>query len=289
MSAAIKKELAEALRDRVGLSPERARRAADTALRTLSSRAWVTRVAPRTVLVSARRLKRIRGRVTDRLDQPAFVSSLSKLLAVATGAPEQTLAATTDVLAWSAEPLRASTITRIVRALTEVLREAPREVFARAAAASSDLDALLTTLEAAEMVVSSGDTDIASARARGIEARRQLLAMEGGPWSVARVASHLRITRQGVDRRRHADKLLAVTSGKRGYLYPSWQFSHEGVLKGLEDVMAELAEHDPWSRVIFFLSPNSRLSGRSPLQALRVGQVDAVRRAAAAFGEHGAA
>lgn len=48
-----------------------------------------------------------------------------------------------------------------------------------------------------------------AARARGIEARNFLLAAEGGPWTTEQVAKHLRITRQGVDRRRRANKLTA--------------------------------------------------------------------------------
>ena len=103
------------------------------------------------------------------------------------------------------------------------------------------------------------------------------------------VARHLGITRQGVDRRRRANKLLAVTFGKRGYIYPSWQFSQDGVLEGFESVMGGLSAHDSWSQVIFFLSPNARLQGRLPLQALRARAVDDVRAAAVAFGEHGAA
>jgi hypothetical protein len=127
------------------------------------------------------------------------------------------------------------------------------------------------------------------ARAAGFEARGQLLRARGGSWSVKRVAAHLGLTRQAVDQRRRANKLIGPAVGRHGYRYPMWQFSGGGVVRGLEDVLAVLSPHDPWAQVIFMLSPSDRLDGAIPLDALREGQIEEVRNAAALFGEHGAA
>jgi len=115
------------------------------------------------------------------------------------------------------------------------------------------------------------------------------LDAEGGAWTVDQVASHLGLSRQAVDKRRKAGKLLALTVGRRGYLYPLWQFARRGVLPGWEIILRELAAHDPWAQVIFMLSPSDRLGDQRPLDALRHGGVDEVKAAASAFGEHGAA
>lgn len=60
-------------------------------------------------------------------------------------------------------------------------------------------------------------------------------------------------------------------------------------MSGLEDVLEMLHRHAPWSQVIFMLSPNYRLDGVTPLEALRKGETEEVKIAAALFGEHGAA
>ena len=98
-------------------------------------------------------------------------------------------------------------------------------------------------------------------------------------------ASALGITRQGVDKRRRAGRLLAVTVGRRGYLYPAWQFTSGGVLPGLEQVLAALRDHDSWMQLAYMVNPNTALGGRTPLVELRDGNLAAVLRAARTYGE----
>ena len=136
------------------------------------------------------------------------------------------------------------------------------------------------------------DTDvetIEASRAGGVIARRQLLNASGGFWTVERVAEHLGLTRQTVDKRRKANKLIGLAIGRHQHVYPSWQFDKGGTLPGFGKVLDELHRHDPWSQLIFFLSPNARLDGARPLEALRKRRVDDVKVAASLFGEHGAA
>jgi len=77
--------------------------------------------------------------------------------------------------------------------------------------------------------------------------------------------------------------------GRRGYAYPSWQFGDDGVLPGLEEVLQDLGSHDSWTQVGFFLNGNVRLGDETPLAELKRGHAEAVRRAARAYGEQGAA
>lgn len=210
-------------------------------------------------------------------------------IAAATPSPH-TLAAFSRALKHAKEPLAAAVLTRFASAIAKVLETLPAEALSDAAAAPTDLGAVLTALEASESLAADQESEALEAvRIRGLEARRQLLQAEGGAWAVQQAGRYLGITRQAVDKRRRAGRLLAVSAGRRGYLYPVWQFTQEGVLPGLEAVLDALRGHDPWTAIIFILSPNSQLGGKTPLQTLRQGRVTEVIEAAAEFGEHGAA
>lgn len=130
---------------------------------------------------------------------------------------------------------------------------------------------------------------LAAARVRGLRMREEMLNAEGGVLTASEMASRLHITRQAVDKRRRAGKLLAVELGRRRWLYPAWQVGDGQVLPGLEEVLSDLSEHDRWIQLGFFLSGDYRLGEKTPLDALRRGRLPDVRMAARAYGEHGAA
>jgi hypothetical protein len=127
------------------------------------------------------------------------------------------------------------------------------------------------------------------ARLRGVLARDRLLQAEGGPLPAEKAAAFLRSTRQTVNNRRQKGALLGFQVGKRGYVYPAWQFTPDGALPGLGLVLAELRDCDPWTQLAFMLNANSRLRGETPLAELRRGHVEAVVKAARAYGRQGGA
>ena len=170
--------IADALKDSAGLSQIMANKAANATLQALTSQERVAGVDPYVLLISARPAKLSSRNFIDRLDHPTFVSSLNHLVSTATAVPEQSIDAAANILSWAAEPLMAATAVRVVRALTVIMQGASQEVLTKAAAAPSDLDALLTALEGTEDRVADSDAEMASARARGIEMRRSLLATE---------------------------------------------------------------------------------------------------------------
>ena len=97
--------------------------------------------------------------------------------------------------------------------------------------------------------------------------------------TVSDVASLLGITRQAVEKRRKAGKLIALSAGKRGYAYLQWQVSSDGVLlPGLEEVFGDLEEHSAMARSIVMLSPTIRLNGQRPVDMIRRGRIDDARR-----------
>lgn len=96
--------------------------------------------------------------------------------------------------------------------------------------------------------------------------------------TVSEVAKLLGTTRQTPHDRCAAGTLLAVKD--RGHWrFPVWQFDPEGpdgVLDGLTDALAALPRQTPIGRVLWFVTPKQQLQGRSPVEALRDGEVPAV-------------
>lgn len=133
------------------------------------------------------------------------------------------------------------------------------------------------------------DGALAAARLRGLRHKNQLLHAEGSPLSAVDVARLLGVCRQTVGKRRRAGRLLGLAVARHSFVYPSWQFTAEGVLPGLAEALSALRGCDPWLQLAFFVNGNARLVGRKPLEELRRGRVEAVLRAASAYGEQGAA
>lgn len=182
---------------------------------------------------------------------------------------------------------------KAVAALVKVIDQVDEQTALEALSAPDDLSVLIWFLAspAATGILAKSTHPLAASLMRGVERRRQLLAMEDGTASGQELADALGISRQAVDKRRRAGDLLAVPTGSGDWRYPWWQLKEGKVLPGFEEVMAALGQLSPWSRMDFFLSPDERLSGRRPLDALRKGEkgeVDFVIQSARAEGEQGA-
>lgn len=103
-----------------------------------------------------------------------------------------------------------------------------------------------------------------------------------GPFLRSRdVARLLGLTRQAVAKRRD---LLAIRTGRGQLAYPVWQFHGRRVVDGFGEIarlLDGLAE--PTTLASWFVSPHPDLGARSPVDALRHGEHDAVRLAAQAL------
>ncbi|MCO5177111.1 MAG: hypothetical protein M9890_09110 [Thermomicrobiales bacterium] len=178
---------------------------------------------------------------------------------------------------------------RALRAIAELAEHADESALAEATGAPTDLDVLVQILSEPRVREDLHDP-LAAARLRGFARSAQVLAAEGGVLSAAAVAEALGVTRQAVEKRRRAGTLIGLTTGRRGYAYPAWQFDPQvGVLPGLPEVLKALSGHDPWTQAVFMLEVNDRLNGERPLDALRRGDVGRALDAAQLVGEHGAA
>jgi hypothetical protein len=188
------------------------------------------------------------------------------------------------------EPLRVEFLARGIDALTQVAERLDQSELGEVVASPSNADALVTALtQPSAAGLFSAVDPLMPARLRGLQARDALLAAEGGTLTAEEVGEELHLSPQAIEARRASGRLLAVSIGRRGHLYPAWQFADEGVLPGMEEILALLDAHPPLAKVRFFLSGNHRLDGERPLDRLRRGELDPVRLAARTFGEQGAA
>jgi hypothetical protein len=179
---------------------------------------------------------------------------------------------------------------RALRALSEITAQLSSQGIDDLSTASTDTELLLNSLLAAPVIDTLSVSDpLAKVKLRGIEAKMKLIDKVGGTLSGRDAAGLIGLTRQAVDKRRSNNQLIGLTQGRRGYVYPAFQFEAGITLTGLETVLKTLSSHDPWMQVIFFASGNDRLGGKTPIDVLRSGDVNAVLLAATAFGEHGAA
>jgi hypothetical protein len=126
---------------------------------------------------------------------------------------------------------------------------------------------------------------LAAARARGEQAKRDILAAQGDLLHTSQVADRLGLTEVAVNRRRERGHLLALPLDDGTWVFPSWQFTDHGLLPGLEDVLRSLTAPGPWSRVLFLQSGDPYLDGQTPLELIHRGEIESVRRLAAAYDE----
>jgi hypothetical protein len=179
---------------------------------------------------------------------------------------------------------------RILRAFLQLENDLPSTMIDEATAAPTDylvaVEALSSAPGTAQLIA---EDPFIAAKFRGLKRKQQMLETAGGALTSEQAAEVLGISRQAVDKRRASNQLLALTQGRRGYSYPSFQFEDGKTIIGLEEVLAELKDLDPWMQMVFFTSPNERLGDKTPLERLKKGLVSEVKAAATGFGEQGAA
>ena len=144
----------------------------------------------------------------------------------------------------------------------------------------SDLAPLGVDLSAAE--------PFTEAMARGSAIKQELLISGGGGLTSSQVARALGITRQAVDKRRSRRALLAVPNGSGEYVYPACQFTSDGVIPGLEEVLRAFQIQSPWTQLSVLLASAPALGGRTILEVLRLGAIERAIAVARSFGDQAA-
>lgn len=215
--------------------------------------------------------------------------SLALLEDAARKAPSTTVEAAARTLEAGTSPIRAAFAARALNALAQLVAGVNEEALGNATGAPSDFDVLVRVLEKPEALAVLQHTDpLAEARLRGLRHQQLLLEKAGGALSADQVAALLKISRQAVDKRRKAGRLIGLSTGRHGYLYPACQFTPEGgTVAGLEEVLADLREFSPWMQLAYLMNANTSLDESTPLEEMRKGNIDKVRRAALSYGEQG--
>jgi hypothetical protein len=187
--------------------------------------------------------------------------------------------------------IRAVLRSRTDALLDRLFQEAADDVIASALAAPTDAGGLARLLsETAPLGAMSARIDpFADAIARGAEAKQELLRDAGGGWSSTQVAKHLGISRQAVDKRRRANKLLALQSGRGDYVYPTCQFTDDGVIAGIDRYLGAFPPSSGWPKLDVLLAPAEEIGNVTPLDALKRGNVDDAVHVASGFGTQGGA
>lgn len=185
--------------------------------------------------------------------------------------------------------LELSVVRRAMRAITSSFDVFDQEELSRIASEETDAEVLLEIVAAPWFVETLEEKDpLAEARLRGVEEQRRLLSEAGGVVGATEAAKIVGISRQAVDARQKKNRLLAVSTGRHGRRYPLCQFdenSEDKVVRGLDLALAAIDDDEGWMRLAFLLSPEERLGGARPLDALRSGETEAVEEAARAYGE----
>jgi hypothetical protein len=161
----------------------------------------------------------------------------------------------------------------------------PEEAKGEAVSSADPIRGLASALAEAAVLDPPRDP-LAAARARGVGARAELLEEAGGALRLAQVAERLGTTSQAVHGRRSRGSILAVPLPHGEHVYPACQFTPEGILPGLREFLAAFRAAGPWSQLETLLRDSPDLDGRSPLEALREGDLAGAVRVAAGYGEH---
>jgi biotin operon repressor len=125
------------------------------------------------------------------------------------------------------------------------------------------------------------------------EERKSELLQRADMLNGEQLAAELGLSRATVDNRRQEGKLLALEFGsKRGFRFPQWQrdlVEERDARASFEAVLHRLAAVGAWSRYRFFVQSSPQLEGRTPVEALRAGEGEAVLLAAESWarGEQG--
>ena len=179
---------------------------------------------------------------------------------------------------------------RSVKMLERVSSSASSETLKSALSSPTDIGGVATLLsDLASLSVDLSAVDpFAEAMARGAAIKQELLTIGGGGLTSSQVAGALGITRQAVDKRRGRRALLAVPNGSGEYVYPACQFTLDGVIPGLEEVLRAFHIRNPWTQLSVLLASAPALGGKTIVEALKSGAIERAVAVAASFGEQAA-
>ncbi|MGO4839268.1 DNA-binding protein [Rhizobiaceae sp. 2RAB30] len=175
--------------------------------------------------------------------------------------------------------MQAAFLRRAMSALERIAATAPSKALTAALGAPTGAGTLAQILSHPEFIGEAvADLDpMVPALARNVEHRNLLLKRAGGVLSAEDAGKVAGVTRQAIDKRRRGNAILAVRE-RSDWKYPACHFRDREVLAVIAEVVRGLADQGAWATLDFLLAPDGALGGRSPLDALRQGDLSAVER-----------
>jgi hypothetical protein len=187
--------------------------------------------------------------------------------------------------------LRRAFVKRGVGFLNMFAKRASDEAIAKALSeptAMATLAQAMTSFVFEETALDARDQLIAAALAEGARYKEKLLEKAGGAYTAEQIAQVLGgKSRQAIADGRKTNLYFGVPVN-RGYAYPKCQLTESGILPGLRSFLDAFSLPDPWMKFVVLLEPHPQLRGRSPLEALRAGEVEPAVEVAKSYGTHGA-
>lgn len=185
------------------------------------------------------------------------------------------------------DALRAAFAERYHEVIEHLAHHADTATLSAALGVADPFSGLSIALERAATVTAARDP-LAAARARGVGAREELVRRAGGLLRVSEASERLGgISTQAVQARRARGTILAVQAPNGEWMYPACQFTDQGLLPGLDRFLDAFQDIGPWTKLTVLLAPSARHGGRTALELLREGEVEAARSIAATYGEQG--
>lgn len=135
-----------------------------------------------------------------------------------------------------------------------------------------------------EQPVDELDTALDEARARGATRAAEILI---GPdmLTTDEFAAAIGASRETIHQKRKRHQVLGLEGAKRGVRFPEWQLSADGSLLPELPRLFKTLGGRPWTVYRFLVQRHPELDGKTALEALRDGRVDAVIAAAENIGQ----
>lgn len=121
-----------------------------------------------------------------------------------------------------------------------------------------------------------------------VSPRHALLERAGKGLTISQVGERLNLPADEVDELRNTGRILAVHNlDGRGWVYPACQFDGSQIVPGLADVLSNFTIKNAWTRLYVLIGEDQALGGRTPIEALKDGDLDTVCQIVRDYGQQG--
>jgi hypothetical protein len=121
----------------------------------------------------------------------------------------------------------------------------------------------------------------------GVKQAETDLRLGGGAFTLDEVLALLRISRQAVHNKVQDGSLFVVKGPGGRLLFPTLQFTEDGPVHGLKQLIAAFSRRSRWMLLNFLVHPNALLSGATPIAVLKRGDINLAVQAARSLDEQG--